>query len=80
MPYPITELFAWIIDDPAQEHGVIAFSLNRNLTFAQAVTSERRIADKVKPIAIQAAAVTCLSVKLQRFALVETIDEIKAPC
>lgn len=76
MSYPITELFAWIIDDPTGEHGIIAFTLEGDVTKAQAVTSNRRVADRVGIAAKLAAARMGRPVMLQRFVLAETVERV----
>lgn len=73
--YPITELYAWIVDDPTEQHGIIAFELSVGL--AQAVTSKPHIADMMRPSAQAAAQALGLPVKLQRFVLAETMMEFK---
>lgn len=71
MNYPITELYAWIIDDPTETHGIVAFELSVGL--AQAVTSKPHIADMMRPSAQAAGQALGLPVKLQRFVLAETM-------
>lgn len=74
MTYPITELFAWIVDDPTEEHGIVAIRVMGGL--GQAVTSKRRIADSMRPDIEPIAKMTDKPVKLQRFVLIETVETI----
>jgi hypothetical protein len=76
MTYPITELFAWVVDDPTGEHGVIGFNMEGGLAFIQAVTSNRAVAEKVGEAAHQAARETGRPLMLQRFILAETIRTV----
>lgn len=75
--YPIKDLYAWIVDDPTEEHGIIAIRVMGGL--GQAVTSKRAIADRMKPDAEFIASKVIWPVKLQRFVFVETVDEIVRP-
>lgn len=75
MLYPISELYAWVIDDPSKQHGIVAFRLNTG-DLAQAVTSEKRLADMMEGSAKAAAKITGLPVKLQRFVLKETVKTL----
>jgi DNA-binding IclR family transcriptional regulator len=73
MTYPITELFAWVIDDETGQHGIVGVAPG----FAgglQAVSSRRDLIDRVKPIAQSAAEATGKTVMLQRFVLAETAE------
>lgn len=74
MTYPIAELFAWIVDDPTEEHGIVAIRVMGAL--AQAVTSRRAAAERMQPDMAFVAQQTGCAVKLQRFVFVETIEEI----
>lgn len=75
MSYPITELYAWIVDDPSGEHGLIGFRHGGG-PLVQCATSERRIADKLENECQQGARNLKLPIKLQRFVLAETIKEL----
>lgn len=75
MTYPITELYAWIVDDPAGQHGLIGFQHGGPLV--QCATSERRIADKIEGECQLAARNLNKPIKLQRFVLAETIKELR---
>lgn len=75
MTYPITELFAWIVDDPTEKHGIVALHLMGMP--AQAVTSKAHVADLMRPDIEVIAQLAGRPVKLQRFVLAETMVEIK---
>lgn len=74
MTYPITELYAWIVDDPSEQHGIVAFRLGFNI--GQAVTSKRHVAGKLTDAAKRASAETGFPVRLHRFVLAETIETV----
>lgn len=76
MTYPITELYAWVIDDPSGQHGLIGYR-NGSGVLVQCATSERRIADKIEGECQRGARQLGLPVKLQRFVLAETIKELR---
>lgn len=75
MTYPITELYAWIVDDPTEEYGIVALHLAG--IPAQAVTSKAHVADLMRPDIEVIAGITRRPVRLQRFVLAETMVEIK---
>lgn len=72
--YPISELFAWIVDDPSEQHGIVAIKVMG--VPMQAVTSKRALAERMKPDIESVTAFTGRPVKLQRFVLAETIEVV----
>lgn len=77
IPYPISELFAWVIDDPSGRLAIMGFSPG-NIPM-QAVSSKRTNMEQAKVAAFAklAAEQTGYPVRLQRFVLAETIQEFK---
>lgn len=76
MSYPITELYAWVIDDPSCKMGIIAM-MPLDGTPMQAVSSKRHVMENEKFVAFAASVAksTGYPVRLQRFTLSETILE-----
>ena len=68
----ITELFAWVIDDPTGEHGIIG--IQGPVGLMQAVSSRRDKVERMRAVAEQASKQLGLPVLLLRFALAETVD------
>jgi len=68
----ITELFAWVVDDPSGEHGIIGVQLTHGIM--QAVSSKKRIVEAMRPVAEATSKQLGLPVLLLRFALAETVD------
>ena len=77
-PYPINEVFAWVIDDPTGEHAIMGV-LAPGGTPMQAISSKRSTMERpeLKHIAALTAEDTGLPVRLQRFVLAETLAEEK---
>ena len=77
-PYPITELFVWVVDDPTSRHAVMAVKFVGDMPM-QAVSSTLRRMQRpeILEIAELTARETGLPVRLQRFVLAETLMEVK---
>lgn len=77
-PYPITEIFAWVIDDPSSHMGIIAMMPLDGLPM-QAISSKRYVIDnpKFRDFAESVAQQTGYPVRLQRFVLSDTVTEFK---
>lgn len=73
--YPITDLYAWIIDDPSGVCGLIGTAPSV-IGPMQGVTSRLHVAQKLEPIARAAARDTGHTVRLQRFTIAETLMEV----
>lgn len=74
-PYPITTLYAWIVDDPSGKNGIIGFRMGMN--DVQCASSKRHVMDKMRPEVERAARLLGLPVRLQRFDIGITIDVVK---
>jgi len=76
-PYPINELFVWIVEDATRQHGIMGMMTPSGLPM-QAVSSKRENMDRmeVREVAAMIAGQVGCPVKLQRFVLAETLTEI----
>lgn len=72
-PYPITELFAWVADDPTGEHGIIGVLAPDRLPM-QAVSSRRSSMEKMRNVAQDAAKIIGRPVELRRFVMAEVLE------
>lgn len=77
-PYPISELFVWIVDDPTSQHAIMGMMTPGGMPM-QCVSSKREnmARGEVRTVAQLIAEDTGLPVKLQRFVLAETLVEVK---
>lgn len=75
-PYPITELFAWVADDPTGEHAVIGVLSPDGLPM-QAVSSKRVNMEMMRAAAEQAAKFIGRPVELRRFVAAEVLETKK---
>lgn len=81
----ITELFAWVVDDPTGMHGIPATrpvpvkdtAGRETLTAMPMVTSKRHVAEKMRPSAMMVAKMIGLPVQLRHFTVMTVIDEVK---
>lgn len=71
------ELFAWVVDDPTGEYGIIAFTDPGTGLLMQCVNSRREPLELMRPIAVQAAKMTGLPVQLRHYTNMVVIDEVK---
>lgn len=76
-PYPITELFAWIVDDPSREHAIMGVMRPDGLPM-QATSSRRDLMEKMRPAAEMIARETGHPVRLTRFIIAEVVEEVAA--
>lgn len=75
--YPVKEVFAWVVDDPTEEHKLFAVLSPHLPLEMQAVSTERRIIDKSRGTAQAAARDINRPIMLQRFVLAETLETLK---
>jgi hypothetical protein len=77
-PYPINELFVWVVDDPTRQHAIMGM-MTPGKTPMQCVSSKRKNMERseMQLVAAATAEQTGHPVKLQRFVLAETLVEIK---
>lgn len=76
MTTPITQLFAWVADDPTGTHGILAVMTPGGLPM-QAVSSRIDLMAMAKRDVVRIAKEIGCPIQLKRFALVEQIDEVK---
>ena len=67
--YPVVELFAWVIDDPSGQHGIMGVMSPRTGLPMQAVSSRRDLMENFRPIAEDSARRLGLPCQLRRFVL-----------
>jgi hypothetical protein len=79
MSYPITEIFAWVVDDPTGTHGILGV-LSRDGIPMQAVSSRfsNMIKTEMLEIATGVARETGRPVRLVRFTKVDAVVEVTA--
>lgn len=75
--YPITELFAWVVDDPTGAHGILGLAGPGGMPM-QCVSSRRDLMEGVRGFAEAAARMTGLPVQLRRYVLA-TVEEVAKP-
>lgn len=75
-PYPINEVFAWIVDDATGQHAIMGFR-GRDGHTIQAVSSRRDLMEGAGLVAEVEIAAELIGkpIRLQRFVLAETIKE-----
>jgi hypothetical protein len=71
------EIWAWVVDDPSGQHGIIAFTDSSTGLLLQAVNSKREPLERIRHIAVEAARLTGLPVQLRHFTHMEVVDEVK---
>lgn len=78
-PYPITTLYAWIVDDPSRTHAIMAVMHPANGLPMQACGSRRELMDnpKMRETMAEAAQITRLPIMLCEFTTRNVIDEVK---
>ena len=76
MSYPVTDVFAWVVDDPSEQHKLIGFRKPGDRFTIQCAASERRLVDQMKPEIESMAVEIGLPIRLKRFTLAETIDSV----
>lgn len=72
-PYPITEIFAWVVDDPSGTHGILG--VIRGDMPMQGISARRELMDtpEMRAVAAGAAQELGLRVHLKRFLLCERL-------
>lgn len=77
MPYPITELFAWVIDDPSGKLAIMGYS--KGVLPMQAVTSKQELAERpeLAEFAKLCAQQTGYPVRLVRFTVAQIMREFE---
>jgi hypothetical protein len=73
--YPINELFAWVVEDPTGEHGIIGVMSPINGLPMQAVSSrkEKMLRPEYQEIVAQIRKDTGKPVELRRYVLAEVV-------
>jgi hypothetical protein len=75
--YPITEIYAWVIDDPSCHLGIIGM-MPLDGTPMQAISSRRHVIENpiFRAFAESVAKQTGFPVRLQRFILADTVTQL----
>ena len=72
----VTELYAWVVDDPTGKHGIIGWT-QRDGIVMQAVSSRRDLIENVRPFAERVARDLGLPVQLRVFGSMQVLEEVK---
>jgi hypothetical protein len=76
LPYPLTELFVWVVDDPTCKHGIVGvFSQNTGMMMQAASSMKEKMMLPVYTDAVEEIGkATGLKVELRRYILAEVVE------
>lgn len=76
IPYPITDVFVWVVDDPNRVHALLGYLQPGKTIQMQCAGANLELVERMEREARNLAEELGLTIRLQRFTLAETLKTV----
>jgi hypothetical protein len=76
IPYPISEVYCWVVDDPTGTHALLGYLQPGKHIQMQCAGASRSLVERMESEAARLSKELGLPIRLQRFVLAETIKTV----